>query len=53
MAKGVVALRESPNNNIPTGKIEILVKESQHPNLLNNPVEITEGMLRELYTKLR
>ena len=27
MAKGVVALRESPNNNIPTGKIEILVKE--------------------------
>ena len=27
MAKGVVALRESPNNNIPTGKIEVLVKE--------------------------
>ena len=27
MVKGVVALRESPNNNIPTGKIEILVKE--------------------------
>ena len=32
---------------------EILVKESQHPNLLNNPVEITEEMLREMYTKLR
>jgi len=32
---------------------EVLVKESQHPNLLNNPVEITEEMLRELYTKLR
>ena len=27
MAKGVVALRESPNNNIPTGKIEVLVKD--------------------------
>ncbi len=27
MAKGVVALRESPNNNIPTGKVEVLVKE--------------------------
>lgn len=32
---------------------EILVKESQHPNLLNNPVEITEEMLREMYTKMR
>lgn len=32
---------------------EILVKESQHPNLLNNPVEITEEMLRELYGELR
>ena len=32
---------------------ELLVKESQHPNLLNNPVEITEEMLRELYRKLR
>lgn len=27
MAKGTVALRESPNNNIPTGKVEVLVKE--------------------------
>ena len=27
MAKGVVALRESPNDNIPTGKIEIKVNE--------------------------
>ncbi len=32
---------------------ETLVKESQHPNLLNNPVEITEEMLREMYRKLR
>lgn len=27
MAKGVVALRESPNDNIPTGKIEVKVNE--------------------------
>ena len=33
--------------------IEVLVQESQHPNLLNNPVTITEDMLRELYMGLR
>lgn len=29
-----------------------LVSESQHPNLLNNPVEITKDMLEEMYQKL-
>ena len=31
---------------------EALVQGSKHPNLLNNPVEITETMLRDLYRKL-
>lgn len=30
-----------------------LVQGSKHPNLLNNPVEITEEMLLDLYNKLR
>lgn len=30
-------------------QIEELVKISRHPNLYNNPVEITDGMLREMY----
>ncbi len=29
-----------------------LVKASQHPNLLNNPVEVTECDLREMYLKM-
>lgn len=34
-------------------QVEQLVQGSKHPNLLNNPVEITETMLRELYGQLR
>lgn len=30
-----------------------LVRDSRHPNLLNNPVEITDAMLTELYRRLR
>lgn len=33
-------------------QIEELVRISRHPNLYNNPVEITDEMLREMYTKL-
>lgn len=33
--------------------VEQLVQGSKHPNLLNNPVEITEAMLRSLYEGLR
>ena len=32
---------------------EQLVQASMHPNLKNNPVEITEDMLREMYASLR
>ena len=32
--------------------IERLVAESHHPNMLNNPVQVTDGMLREMYTHL-
>ena len=34
-------------------QFEQLVQGSKHPNLLNNPVEISEDMLRGMYTKLR
>lgn len=34
-------------------QIEELVSASQHPNLKNNPIEITPIMLRELYQSLR
>ena len=33
-------------------QIEELVRISRHPNLYNNPVEITDEMLREMYEKL-
>ena len=53
MAKGVVALRESPNNNIPTGKIEILVKEMKLLSKADTtPFEIKDNVKRsaeELY----
>lgn len=35
------------------GQLEKLVQASLHPNLQNNPVPITEAMLRELYRSLR
>lgn len=34
-------------------QLEALVQGSKHPNLLNNPVKITEEMLRDLYEGLR
>lgn len=33
--------------------LEKLVQISMHPNMRNNPVDITEDMLREMYQKLR
>ena len=33
--------------------IDELVKKSHHPNLLNNPIEVTDEILYELYNKLR
>lgn len=38
--------------NLDTAAFDQLVSESQHPNLRNNPVEVTEEMLRELYRTL-
>lgn len=35
--------------NISKAQLEQLVKGSMHPNLKNNPVEITETMLRQMY----
>lgn len=39
--------------NLTEEKLEQLVQASKHPNLKNNPVEITEDMLREMYQTLR
>lgn len=33
-------------------QIEELVQKSKHPNLLNNPVDITEEMLRKMYQQM-
>jgi len=33
--------------------LEALIKDSQHPNMRNSPVHITDDMLRDLYTSLR
>jgi len=33
-------------------QVEELVKISRHPNLYNNPVEITDEMLRDMYTSM-
>lgn len=39
--------------NLDDERLEKLVQASKHPNLRNNPVEITEEMLREMYQNLR
>ena len=33
--------------------VDELVRKSHHPNLLNNPIEVTDEILYELYNKLR
>lgn len=39
--------------NFDDSDIDELVKKSRHPNLLNNPVEITDRVLYDLYNKLK
>ena len=38
--------------NLTGEQIDDLVRISRHPNLYNNPVEITDGMLRDMYEHL-
>ena len=38
--------------NLNEDQINDLVRISHHPNLYNNPVEITDEMLSEMYHKL-
>ena len=38
--------------NLTDGQIEQLVHGSQHPNLKNNPVPITEDTLRSVYRSM-
>lgn len=39
--------------NLTDENIDELIKISRHPNLYNNPVEITDGMLLEMYNSFR
>ena len=39
--------------NLSENRIRELVKKSHHPNLLNNPIEITDEILYSLYNELR
>lgn len=39
--------------NLSDDQIEELVRISRHPNLYNNPVDITDDMLREMYQSFR
>ena len=55
-AKGIIDLKKELNIrtdlrdlNLGDQQIKDLVKESKHPNLLNNPVLITDGMLLDMY----
>ena len=38
--------------NLTASKLEALIQGSKHPNLLNNPVEITEQMLLDMYASM-
>ena len=58
-ADGITALKQSigvrmdlKDLHLTGEQSEALIQGSKHPNLLNNPVEITETMLRDLYHKL-
>lgn len=39
--------------NLSDADIDLLVKESRHPNMLNAPVEITDDMLYQMYRSFR
>ncbi len=52
--KGKIGLlRDLKHLNLVDDQINELVKKSNHPNLYNNPVEITDDMLLEMYISLR
>lgn len=60
MADGIYKLKEKigllkdlKHLNLSDKEIDELVKASKHPNLYNNPVEITEDILLEMYNSLR
>ena len=39
--------------NLNDEEVDTLVKLSRHPNLYNNPVDITDYQLREMYESMR
>ena len=39
--------------NLTDEQVEELVQTSHHPNMLNNPVEITDEILRDMYQSMR
>lgn len=52
--KGKMSLRNDLKDlNLNDEKIEELVRISRHPNLYNNPVDITDEMLKKMYESFR
>lgn len=52
LKKDIGIMKDLKEFNIDNDMLEKLIQASKHPNMLNNPVEITEDMLRKLYTDL-
>ncbi len=60
MADAILALKKSlglrtdlKDLNLTDEQVDEIVKISRHPNLYNNPVEITDEMLYEMYNSMR
>ena len=53
LKKDLGLLTDLKKYKISDATLEELVKVSRHPNLYNNPVEITDEMLREMYESMR
>lgn len=60
LADGILELKKKLNLrtnlkdfNLSNEDIDTLVKLSRHPNLYNNPVDITDNQLREMYESMR
>ena len=60
LADGILELKKKMNLrinlkdfNLNDEEVDTLVKLSRHPNLYNNPVDITDYQLREMYESMR
>ena len=53
LKRDIGAMQDLKSFELDDAKLEALVQASLHPNMRNNPVEITEDMLRAMYASLR